>query len=269
MIWYYAENNAQAGPVSDEQLRELAQTGRIQGATLVWKAGMDAWTPLAQAVPGMAPSMPVAAVATPSVSSDTAATQRPFGQLMPETALCESCKQFKPLDELVQISGQRICADCKPLELQKLQQGQIAPLGIVYGGFWRRLGASILDTLILLPFLLIVYFFVLPKMFGSQAMNTLVYIGLLVFTMAYRTFFHGKYFATPGKMIAGLKVVRSDGSAINYKVAGIRALVESGTSGIPLIGPFIALASCLMVAFDIPQRRAIHDHAANTRVVKA
>ena len=43
MIWYYAENNAQAGPVSDEQLRELAQPGRIQGATLVWKAGMDAW----------------------------------------------------------------------------------------------------------------------------------------------------------------------------------------------------------------------------------
>jgi uncharacterized RDD family membrane protein YckC len=268
MIWYYAENNAQAGPVSDEQLRELAQAGRIQGATLVWKAGMDAWTPLAQAVPGMAASLPAAAVAKPSVSSDTAATQRPFGQLMPETALCESCKQFKPLDELVQISGQRICADCKPLALQKLQQGQLA-IGIAYGGFWRRFGASILDSLILLPVVLITYFFVVPKMLGSQPLNTLVYIALLALTTGYRTYFHGRYFATPGKMIAGLKVVRSDGSAINYKVAAIRAVVESGTSGIPLIGPFIALASCLMVAFDVPQRRAIHDHAADTRVVKA
>ena len=269
MIWYYAENNAQAGPVSDEQLRELVSAGRIQGATLVWKAGMDAWTPLAQAVPGLAPLTVSTPVAAPSVSSDTAMTQRPFGQLMPETALCESCKQFKPLDELVQIAGQRICANCKSVSLQALAQGELAPGELVYGGFWRRFGAFLMDGLILSPIYFSFYVFVLPKVMGDTGLTLLFAAGISLLNAAYLTFFHGRYSATPGKMIAGLKVVKKDGSPINYQIAAIRAVAEIGLGGIPYLGFLVTLTSFGMVIFDVPQRRAIHDHLVGTRVVSA
>ncbi len=265
MIWYYAENNAQAGPVSDEQLRELAQAGRIQGATLVWKAGMDAWTPLAQAVPGLAPSLPAAAVAKPSVSSDTAVTQRPFGQLMPETALCESCKQFKPLDELVQISGQRVCAQCKPLELQKLQQGETTH-ELNYAGFWIRFAGLMMDGIVLSPVVLILYFFLIPRVLtaapGADALGTQAVLQLIFFALsgAYKTFFGGRYSATPGQMIAGLRTVREDGSPISYGIAALRFLAE-------IISGLILYIGYLMLVFD-KQKRTLHDRLCNTRVIR-
>jgi uncharacterized RDD family membrane protein YckC len=265
MTWYYAENNAQAGPVSDDQLRELATAGRIQGATLVWKAGMSAWTPLAQAVPGLAATAPPAAAPGKSVSSDTALTKRPFGQLMPETALCESCKQFKPLDELVQIAGHRICAQCKPLELQKLAQGE-SSAHLNYAGFWIRFAATIMDGIVLMPVLLLSYFFILPKVItatpgaDSLGLQVLLQVGYFLVQAAYKIFFPGRYGATPGQMIAGVIIVREDGSPIGYGLAALRFLAE-------IVSALILYIGYLMIAFD-DQKRALHDRLCNTRVIR-
>jgi len=41
--WYYAHQGQQSGPVSTEQLKQLAASGQIQPSDLVWKQGMAAW----------------------------------------------------------------------------------------------------------------------------------------------------------------------------------------------------------------------------------
>ncbi|GHB92766.1 DUF975 family protein [Cerasicoccus arenae] len=59
MEWYYALNNQQQGPVSEADLRGMAQAGVIQPDTLVWRQGMADWQPYGQVVGG-APASPVA-----------------------------------------------------------------------------------------------------------------------------------------------------------------------------------------------------------------
>lgn len=265
MTWYYAENNAQAGPVTDEQLREMMLAGRLDGSTLVWKAGMENWTPLTKALPDLAPAAAGAARVEPVVSKSTEAVQRPFGKLMPETALCSLCGQFKPVDDLVMIAGQRVCAQCKPLELQKLQQGDTAA-HLNYAGFWIRFAATFMDGIVMLPVILLSYFFVLPKLViatqGAEGVGTqiLVQFGYFLFQAAYKIFFTGRYGATPGKMIAGLKIVRADGSPMGYGVATMRFLAE-------IVSALIFYIGYIMIAFD-DQKRALHDRLCNTRVIR-
>jgi hypothetical protein len=43
--WYYTENGQQHGPFSVEQMAQLAASGKLQPAALVWKQGMGDWKP--------------------------------------------------------------------------------------------------------------------------------------------------------------------------------------------------------------------------------
>jgi membrane protease subunit (stomatin/prohibitin family) len=51
--WHMAENGQTLGPLGIEQLGQLVAAGRLQPTTLVWTAGMAAWTPAGQ-VPQLA-----------------------------------------------------------------------------------------------------------------------------------------------------------------------------------------------------------------------
>ena len=42
--WYYSKAGQRQGPVSEEQLRQLAATGQLQPGDLIWKEGMSQWT---------------------------------------------------------------------------------------------------------------------------------------------------------------------------------------------------------------------------------
>ena len=261
MTWYYAENNAQAGPVTDEQLRGMVAEGRLDGSTLVWKAGMENWTPLSHALPAVAAAAPRP---VPVVSTSTEAVKRPFGQLMPETALCSTCGQFRPVEDLVMIAGQRVCASCKPLELQKLQQGDsVARLN--YAGFWIRVAAYFMDAIVLMPLSLLINIFLIPKLLSTppdQTMGLQVifqFVGFLL-NAGYKIFFNGRFGATPGKMIAGLKIVREDGSPIGYGLAALRMLAE-------IVSALTLGIGYIMIAFD-SQKRALHDRICNTRVIR-
>ena len=44
-VWYYAKDRVQHGPVSETQVKELAQSGRLAPADLVWREGMPQWQP--------------------------------------------------------------------------------------------------------------------------------------------------------------------------------------------------------------------------------
>jgi hypothetical protein len=72
--WYYTRQGQRFGPLSMEQMRQLALAGQLQQADLVWTDGMAEWTPAGRfaqlfapaaavpaGVPGAAPGMPAAA----------------------------------------------------------------------------------------------------------------------------------------------------------------------------------------------------------------
>jgi uncharacterized RDD family membrane protein YckC len=84
--------------------------------------------------------------------------------------------------------------------------------------------------------------------------------GILAIQVGYWTFFVGKFSATPGKMACGLKVVSADGSRLSYGRAACRALSQ-------ILSGMVCYIGYLIAGFDNPQKRALHDHICNTRVV--
>ncbi len=46
-VWFYAAGDQSAGPVSVGSMRILIESAQILSSTLVWREGMEAWTPLA------------------------------------------------------------------------------------------------------------------------------------------------------------------------------------------------------------------------------
>jgi hypothetical protein len=41
--WFYSKGGQQQGPVSSQQLKQMAATGQLQPTDLVWKEGMEQW----------------------------------------------------------------------------------------------------------------------------------------------------------------------------------------------------------------------------------
>ena len=66
-VWYYAQGDAEHGPVTAAQLRALAEGGDLKPSDLVWKEGMDDWKP-ANDVRGLfSGDAPAPAPSTPTV----------------------------------------------------------------------------------------------------------------------------------------------------------------------------------------------------------
>ena len=93
----------------------------------------------------------------------------------------------------------------------------------------------------------------------GQALGLLFQLILVAVRTVYSTLFLGKFGATPGKMVFKLTVVDVSGGKIGYG----HALARSGAE----ILSFIAcLVGYIIAAFD-DQKRALHDHMCNTRVI--
>lgn len=66
--WYYAADNEQKGPINESELKANLAANKIPADTLVWKDGMDNWTPANQ-VPAFSFRQPP----TPAAVQPTAA----------------------------------------------------------------------------------------------------------------------------------------------------------------------------------------------------
>ena len=69
--WYYAANNEQKGPVNESELKANLASSKLPGDTLVWKDGMENWTPANQVAaftfrPAPAPAAVQPTAATPA-----------------------------------------------------------------------------------------------------------------------------------------------------------------------------------------------------------
>jgi uncharacterized membrane protein len=73
--WYYAANNEQKGPINESELKENFAGNKLPADTLVWKDGMDNWTPANQ-VPAFTfrPAPAPAKVQPPAAAAPAAKT---------------------------------------------------------------------------------------------------------------------------------------------------------------------------------------------------
>lgn len=66
-IWYYAKNDQQHGPVSEDELRSLIASGSVQAGDEVWCEGMSQWRPAGE-LPELYGEQPVAPPPIPTAA---------------------------------------------------------------------------------------------------------------------------------------------------------------------------------------------------------
>src|SRR5579859_65730 len=125
MAWYYVSSNQRRGPVEQAEFDGLVHQGMITASTLVWREGMANWQAYcevrgpAATVASAAPAMAAAAVATPGMATAAVAS----AGVNVGGVVCSQCGRSFSLDQVVKIGNQYVCAACKPLAVQKLQEG--------------------------------------------------------------------------------------------------------------------------------------------------
>jgi len=75
--WYYAANNEQKGPINESELKANFAANKLPADTLVWKDGMDNWTPANQVAAFTFRPAPTPAKVQPSVAVVSAAKADP------------------------------------------------------------------------------------------------------------------------------------------------------------------------------------------------
>lgn len=131
----------------------------------------------------------------------------------------------------------------------------------IYAPFGIRLAAVLVDLMILgvanaLLILVYLFFFQIPQ--ETLQDSLLINVPGLFLDACYQVYFLSQFGGTPGKMLMGLRVVTPLGGSLSVIHAFGRYLafwLSALTLGLGF----------LMVLFD-PQRRALHDHLAGTRV---
>ena len=107
---------------------------------------------------------------------------------------------------------------------------------IQYAGFGRRLGAMLLDTLFFLPIILVVFW--LSARF--RLFYAFYFVPSICISFIYSIYLVKRFGGTPGKMVAGLRIVKLDGSAIGYREAILRFLPEFAFSTAIMVGLILA-----------------------------
>jgi uncharacterized RDD family membrane protein YckC len=141
-----------------------------------------------------------------------------------------------------------------------------------YAGFWIRLLAAFLDSIILLLMVCVVsailgyVLFILatadqPANEAALVMLLLIFIVVSFFMslLYYIHFTSGRAQATPGKRICGIYIIREDGRPVTGLLA-LGRLLAYNLSALPLCIGF------LMIAFT-KEKYGLHDLVCGTRVV--
>jgi uncharacterized RDD family membrane protein YckC len=101
----------------------------------------------------------------------------------------------------------------------------------VYAGFWKRLYAGLIDF-----FIIVILFSGISWLQGTD--RTVVVIVLVPMTIVfnmYNVFFHARFGATPGKLAAGIRVTKADGTPIGWYDAWKRSSVDLAFAVVVLV----------------------------------
>ena len=146
-----------------------------------------------------------------------------------------------------------------------------------YAGFWVRLGAIVTDIVVLLliygvilKLVTLIASFSMVNVFGSLPWNIvsikelflnpifLVIAGVI--KIAYFVGFWAWRGQTPGKMLLGIKIIRTDSSPVTLGHAFLRYLGY-------IVSALTLYIGFIWVAFD-DRKQGLHDKIADTYVVK-
>jgi len=189
---------------------------------------------------------------------------------------CSECGQPYPSEDLVRFGAAAVCANCKPNYVQRLREGVSAnTTGPVYAGFWRRFVAIVVDIILIwivtIPInwgIMLLGWRSIPAIHGSSPFTLMFYsfwqwATLITFALeiTYYVYFISQKGATIGKMLMGVKVVTATGGPVSVGRAFARFFARYLSGLILWIG-------YIMAAFD-DQKRALHDHICNTRVIRS
>ena len=258
MEWYYAESGRQVGPIQQEALEALVRSGAVRPDTLVWQEGMPNWQPYGTVRPAV-----VTAEAHPGVVATAVAG--------PSTRFCSECGRPFPQNELIPFGSSFVCAACKEIFAHKLREGVSTAETLRYGGFWIRFVAILIDSAILFTISILLSMAGALVFLQGGAVHLggfsgffIAYEGLmfllnLAIAISYSVYFLTRYSATPGKLALRLKVITSRGGPISASLA-LGRFFANYLSGLTLGVGYI------MAGLD-EQKRALHDHICNTRVV--
>jgi uncharacterized RDD family membrane protein YckC len=251
MTWYYLAEGRPKGPIELSELERLFQSGVVRLGTLIWRQGMSGWASFAEAFQRAA-------------------------------VRCNLCKQLVPLEPVIRYGSMTICPDCTEPFFAQIREGLAPDLKAIYGGFWIRFGAYMIDMVIL--FFLRIPLQIAWQIYSISMMSSITrparYPGLFPFgatqafwitygfyvllmfliSFGYFVFFVGRYGATPGKMAVKLRIVRADRSKVSYWRAVARYFAQALTG-------FTMYLGYIMAAFD-SEKRALHDYICDTRVIK-
>ncbi|MEA2012481.1 MAG: RDD family protein [Verrucomicrobiota bacterium] len=255
--WYYMSNDVPRGPYAERQIRDMIEDGQIKKKMLVRPDNSEGW----------------------SLTIETELASSFDGGEELTVVECEQCRKKFLSDELIEIGGIQICEKCKPMLLQKFEEGKTADLFHKYGGLWQRCGALFLDGIILqlanIPLTLLLAFIIFGQFTmsptsgnGPFSSGILTFQGLNMFisfliAITYSVWFVVNKGATLGKMASGLIIINTDGSeGISKEKAIGRFLLKNYVSGILTLG-----IGYLIAVFD-DKKRTLHDRICNTRVIK-
>ncbi len=198
-------------------------------------------------------------------------------QLSPQQ-FCSECGKPHTVEDLVKFGDSVVCAECKPMFVQRMREGTAGAIGaVVYGGFWRRFVASMVDQAVLFFMVAPLFYMAAIAIFLSVfrgfgkpfaepspvALGILVVLFFLVLLLApffYYSYFTAKSGSTPGKGLLGLKIVTVSGRLVGTGRAIGRVFAKALSSLIFYIGD-------IMAGFD-SQKRALHDRICDTRVIR-
>jgi uncharacterized RDD family membrane protein YckC len=169
-------------------------------------------------------------------------------------AKCVECGKTFPTAEMIWHRDVFVCANCKPIFVQKLAEGaEIRFSKLQYAGFWRRFAAAFIDGLIVLVVNYVMVFVGLPL--GVVIGGFLPYVAGAL----YETLLIGAYGATVGKTVCKIRIVTADGGQVSYA----RAL---GRYFAKILSAFTLLIGYIIAAFD-EEHRTLHDRICDTRVI--
>jgi uncharacterized RDD family membrane protein YckC len=293
--WYYSDAELERqGPLSTDELKQRFRNQTIALETLVWRDGMLHWRPLAElatqlnllesaefghetaptprVVPHQSrtpPAMPLPPAPEPDAVEPPTTGRAVFN-------LGNDPVELPPpsLAELAELRSRALPATDSEQEHNPYRPAHAAlrpriaaaqHAHVVYAGFWKRAAALIVDSVIV----------GIVGNLGGEALGTILgdlagggdkmivlLVALITFALNiwYFAFFHSAFsLATPGKMIVGIKVVRSHGEPISF-LRGVGRVFATIPSTLLLF------AGYLMAAFT-DRKRALHDMISDTVVV--
>lgn len=170
---------------------------------------------------------------------------------MPELINCAECKEEFSASDLIEIKGSLVCASCKPILLQKVEESLILQDEFETASIGTRFLALLADGLIC---------FVVGFGIGLLLNPLMAQMVGQLFSILYYALFVGKYGATPGKMICKIKIIRMDGTDVGYGIGFGRYFAK-------LLSFLILYIGYIMAFFDKKYAQALHDRICKTRVI--